>query len=403
MIPIVYITPNFTANAVRFIEALLSFHNVRPVLISQEPYSLLPSWQYSRISIARHIPDLFDSDQLLKILREIEVETGPFHRILGATEQLQVTIAEMRAALGVKGMNVETAEKFRNKSSMKLLFEESDIPCAKHAVVNNLREAQEFTKKSAYPFVLKPLAGAGSQITYRINQAPELAPVFQKHPDEKFILEEFIQGREYSLDTFSLNGKIMLQTINEYLPAPLEVMRNPWIQWRVILRKEMTGSHFDDIRQQGAKALQVLGMSTGMTHTEWFRKEDGKLAISEIAARPPGAQFMTLISRACDFDAIKSWMRLMIFETFDVPEIKYSAGAAYLRGQGQGRVVLVEGIDIVRNKYHDIITDIRVPKPGQEKTTSYEGEGFVIVRHQDATRVDDALEDIVNTVRVRYE
>jgi hypothetical protein len=43
-------------------------------------------------------------------------------------------------------------------------------------------------------------------------------------------------------------------------------------------------------------------------------------------------------SRAHDFDCPAAWARLMIFGEFEPPQRKYAAGAAYLRGQGQGRV-----------------------------------------------------------------
>lgn len=43
---------------------------------------------------------------------------------------------------------------------------------------------------------------------------------------------------------------------------------------------------------------------------------------------------------------------------------------------------------------------MRIPKPGQKKSQSYEGEGFIILRHQDSKVVESALRDIVETVRV---
>ena len=403
MTSIAYITPNFTANAVRFIESLASLTDIRLIIISQEPVELLPPWQQSRIFVSREVADVFDKWTLIKTLTELQKITGPFQRILGATEQLQVPMAEARLALGIPGMNSEAAQNFRDKARMKTLFNENNIPCAKHALAHDLETALEFARKCPYPVVAKPVAGAGSQTTYRVSNDEEMFAAFSSLGHavaEGVIIEEFIQGEEFSLDTFMLNGKILGQTINHYYPTPLEAMTNPWIQWRVILRKEHNGKAFDDIRKAGKKALDVLGMKTGLSHMEWFRRKDGTIAISEIAARPPGAQFTTLISRACDFDAIKSWAKLMIYDEPISPEIKYSCGAAYLRGQGEGRVSHVEGLSEIRAKYADIITDVRVPKPGQEKSKSYEGEGFIILRHPDSKLVEDALKEIVETVKV---
>jgi biotin carboxylase len=403
MNPIAYITPNFTANAVRFIEALASLHNIRLIIISQEPVTLLPSWQQSRISVAREVADVFDKWTLIKVLTEIQKTTGTIHRILGASEQLQVPMAEARIALGIEGMDIDTAMNFRDKSRMKMLFNENKIPCAKHGLVHDLQSAMQFIKTCPYPVVAKPVAGAGAQATFRITNDEEMHQAFSSlgHASaDGVIIEEFIQGEEFSLDTISLNGKILGQTINQYYPTPLEAMTNPWIQWRVLLRKEHNHKSFDDIRKAGKKALDILGMKTGLSHMEWFRRPDGSIAISEVAARPPGAQFTTLISRSCDFDAVRAWARLMVYEEAVTPEIQYCSGAAYLRGQGEGRVSQVDGLEKIRTKYADIITDIRIPKIGQEKSESYEGEGFVILRHPDAGVVEEALKEIVETVKV---
>jgi hypothetical protein len=403
MNPIAYITPNFTANAVRFIEALASLHDIRLIIISQEPVSLLPSWQQSRISVSREVADVFDKWTLIKVLTDLQKTTGTIQRILGATEQLQVPMAEARNALGIDGMDIETAMNFRDKSRMKMLFNENKIPCAKHGLVHDLESAIRFTKTCPYPVVAKPVAGAGAQATYRITNDEEMHHAFSAlgHASaDGVIIEEFIQGEEFSLDTISLNGKILGQTINQYYPTPLEAMSNPWIQWRVILRKEHQHKSFDDIRKAGKKALDILGMKTGLSHMEWFRRVDGSIAISEVAARPPGAQFTTLISRACDIDVVRAWARLMVYNEAVSPEIQYCSGAAYLRGQGEGRVSHVEGLESIRTKYADIITDIRIPKKGQEKSLSYEGEGFIILRHPEAHVVEEALKEIVETVKV---
>ncbi|MGB3079540.1 MAG: ATP-grasp domain-containing protein [Saprospiraceae bacterium] len=406
MTSVAYITPNFTANAVRFIDALVGLYDLRIVIISQESTSLLPPWQQSRISLSRQIPDVFNSDALTSVLAEAQKRVGPFHRLLGATEQLQVPIAEARKALGIHGMDVETAQNFRDKSRMKHLFEEAGIPCARHTLVTRIPEALAFTKKCHYPLVVKPVAGAGSQTTFRVNNDSEMQSAFQSlghKAAEGVVIEEFVQGEEFSLDTFSLNGNVLGQTINHYIPTPLECMSNPWIQWRVILRKEITGKTYDDIRTSGVKAINALGINTGLSHMEWFRRKDGSIAISEVAARPPGAQFTTLISRACDFDVVLAWLKLMIYDEVEIPKIKYSSGAAYLRGQGHGRVARITGLEAIRSKYNDIITDVRIPKRGQEASPSYEGEGFIILRHQDTKIVEDALKDIVENVRVDLE
>ena len=149
------------------------------------------------------------------------------------------------------------------------------------------------------------------------------------------------------------------------------------------------------------EAVPPVGMQTGMSHLEWFRRGVGSIAISEVAARPPGAQITTLMSRANDFDALAAWTRLMIFDEFDPPVRRYAAGAAYLRGQGQGeRIVAIHGLDQARHEIGDLVVDAKLPEIGQQASDHYEGEGFVILRHPETEVVKQALFRLISVVSV---
>jgi hypothetical protein len=178
------------------------------------------------------------------------------------------------------------------------------------------------------------------------------------------------------------------------------VLQNPWIQWCVLLPREIHDPGFDEIRDVAAKSLRVLGLDTGLAHMEWFRRRDGGVAVSEVAMRPPGAQFTTLISYAHDFDLYRAWARLLVFDEFDPPERKWAVGAAFLRGQGEGRVTAIHGLDQVQEEIGPLVVEARLPKPGQAPTGTYEGEGYVILRHHDTAVVEKALARLVSLIRV---
>jgi hypothetical protein len=168
----------------------------------------------------------------------------------------------------------------------------------------------------------------------------------------------------------------------------------------VQLPRDISGPEFDAIKQAGPRALDVLGIYTGLTHMEWFRKPGGGIAISEVAARPPGAQFTSLLSWAHDLDFYTAWARLIIFEEFQAPQRLYSAGGAYLRGQGRGRVKAVHGWDQIQRDLGPLVVEAKIPQPGQPASTSYDGEGHILIRHPDTQVVADALAAIVSKVRV---
>ncbi|HMS02944.1 MAG TPA: hypothetical protein PKE51_08215, partial [Gemmatimonadaceae bacterium] len=204
-----------------------------------------------------------------------------------------------------------------------------------------------------------------------------------------------------SLETVSIDGTAVWHSLTHYDPTPLEVLEQPWIQWCVVLPREVDDPRYDDIRAVGARALRALGMDTGVSHCEWFRRADGTVAISEIAARPPGAQITTLISRAHDIDFVRAWVTVQLFGRFDIPERKFAVGAAYLRGQGRGVVRSLDGLDTVARELGPLITDYRLPSTGQSPSGSYEGEGFVILRHPETEVVVHALRRLISTLHVR--
>ncbi len=400
---ILFVAHNFTVNAVQFIRTFTSIPDIRLGLLAQEPMHLLPQDLQSSLAAFRLLHNVYDAQELQAATQELWAKVAPVHRIIAAVEQLQLPIAQVRAQMGITGMDVETALNFRDKARMKALLREAGIPCARYRMVGHIKEAQAFVSAHGFPVVIKPPAGAGSQATFKANTPSELEQALlalQVSPTQQALLEEFVVGTEHSFDTFSLHGQPMFHSLTHYYPTPLEVMREPWIQWQVLLPREVDAPEYDDIRQYAFQTLQVLGMQTGLSHLEWFRRADGSIAISEVAARPPGAQFPTLISRACNFNALEAWARLMIFDTFQLPARQYAVGAAYLRGQGQGKVTAIHGLEQLEKEIGHLVTDAKIPAIGQPALPSYEGEGYIIIRHEETEVVRQALQRIVSTARI---
>jgi hypothetical protein len=168
----------------------------------------------------------------------------------------------------------------------------------------------------------------------------------------------------------------------------------------VLLPRDIGGPEYAGIRQVAPQALKALGLVTGLTHMEWFRRPDGSVAVSEVGARPPGAQITSMLCYAHDFDLYTAWARLMTDGTFDPPERKWAAGTVYLRGQGAGQVRAVHGLDALPPGVASLVVDSRLPRAGQPSSGSYEGDGYITIRHPDTEVVTAALKTLVSTVRV---
>lgn len=404
---VVFVAPFALESTLRFVRAAAALPGVHLTVICQEPAAAFrakageaASRQFSAVLQCQ---DVHDPRLLEATVREAAAGAGgSVDALIGILEPLQVPLAKVRERLRIPGMDSAEAQRFRDKAHMKDSLRAAGLPCARHALATDAATAMAFARETL-PLVAKPPAGAGAKDTFRVERLEELEAWLRAHPPSAaspLLLEEFVQGEEFSFDSVSVGGKHLMHSISQYAPTPLQVMESPWIQWTVMLPRDISGPEFEDIHAAGAKALDVLGMVTGMTHMEWFRRADGSIAISEVAARPPGAQFTSLISHAYGKDMYSAWAELVCFDRFDVPERQFSTGAAYLRGQGTGRVAQVHGIAQAKEELGDLIIEAKIPAAGQPKSSSYEGEGYVILKDPDTARVADGLRRVVQILQV---
>jgi hypothetical protein len=181
----------------------------------------------------------------------------------------------------------------------------------------------------------------------------------------------------------------------------LKVIENPWMQYCVLLPRDMVKGPIAKFKSVNARALSALGMETGLSHMEWFLQKDGSPIISEVGARPPGVNIMPMMSLAHDVDMWEKWAELMVHDKWELPEREYAVGCAFLRAQGRGGTIVdVTGLEETQAQVGDLVAQSKLPRKGQARSSHYEGDGFVIVRHPDTETVVAALKTIITTVRV---
>jgi biotin carboxylase len=403
MVVAVFVAPYLLETTERFVEAAAQVPGVDLALVTSEPVAALPA--ALRHSLAGHwrVDDAMDAGQIASAVQGLAGQVGPAERILAILEQLQVPVAKVREHLGIAGMDVATAHNFRDKAQMKSVLRAAGVPCARHRLVASAADAREFAADVGFPIVVKPPAGAGAKSTFRLDRVQDLDTWLQAAPpsaSQVALMEEFLTGEEGSYDSVMVDGKVVWHSISDYRPTPLEVLRNPWIQWVVHMRREIDGPEYAGIREMAPIALRTLGLQTGLTHMEWFRRPDGSVAFSEVAVRPPGAQISSMLNYTHDFDIYRAWAELMVFDRFDPPERRWSVGTVYLRGQGAGVVQGVHGVDALPDAVRSIVVEARLPRPGQPSGGGYEGDGWIIVRDRQTAVVESALRQILSGVRV---
>lgn len=414
MTHVVFIAPLFLETTNRYVEGFAKIDNITLSVISQDPESSIPRALKPRVAGHYRVSDTLDARELTAATRALGKGIGKVDRLVGVLEQLQIPMAEVRDTLGIEGINGDVARNFRDKDRMKDVLRAADVPVAKSGLATSPDALRKFIDQVGYPIIVKPQAGLGTRATYRITSKEDLDALEKQgvrpSAQEPLQCEQFVIAREHTCETVTVRGKPVWRSGSRYFPTPLEVIENPWIQYCVLIPREPDLPEFEKFAPINKAALDALfgsssqsAAGTSLTHMEWFLQEDGSALVNEVGARPPGVQLMPLMSIAHETDFFSDWARLMAVEEFSPKTRKWSAGAAFFRGQGRGeRIVAVEGVEKAVAEAGDALVELRTPKVGMARASGYEGEGRALVKAATTEGAKKALLSLIQNVQVRY-
>ncbi len=386
---VLMISPGYPAEMPRFTEGLAAV-GARVLGVGDQPREALPSVARRALSAYLKTSSLWDESAVV-------AEVG---RWLGATvldrieclwEPGMLLAARLREALGVAGLDLEQTIPFRDKERMKQVLDAAGIRTPRHASAKTAGECREAAERIGFPLVVKPIAGAGSADTHRVDSGAELEAVLLslRHVAEVSV-EEYVEGEEHTFDTISAGGKILFHSVSWYRPKPIVGRSVEWISPQTVCLRDVDARELEPGRDMGRKVLRALGFESGFTHMEWFRTPSGEAVFGEIAARPPGARSVDLMNYASDIDTFRGWAEAVCCGTLSVPVTRrFNSAVIFKRAQGSGRIVRIEGMERLRAEFGDWIVSadlLPLGAPRRDWKQTLLSDGSVVVRHPDLAR-----------------
>ncbi|MFN7959741.1 MAG: ATP-grasp domain-containing protein [Thermoanaerobaculia bacterium] len=353
--------------------------------VGDMPEAALPKEAREALSAYLQVPSLWDEALVIEAVRR-----HPAARALDQVECLwepgMLLAARLREALGLPGMSVAQTLPFRDKEKMKLALDAAGIRTPHHARATSAMEVREAAARIGFPLIVKPIAGAGSADTHRVEDAAQLERVLaQTRHVAEVSVEEYIDGEEYTFDTLSAHGQVLYFNLAWYRPRPLIQRTVEWISPQTITLRDVDSPLLAGGREMGLQVLKALGFETGFTHMEWFRKPDGEAVFGEIGARPPGARSTELMNYGCDIDVYTGWAEVACHHRFSQPIVRrYNSAVIFKRAQGQGRIRRIEGLERLLSRYGDFIVSVDLLPLGAPRRNWLQtllSDGHVILRH----------------------
>ena len=244
-----------------------------------------PAGDYPGLDIADKTYD-YDIRDIANILR-IAIKEKIEGVVTDQTDIPVRTAAYIAEKLNLPGIGYEVSKIFTDKFLMKEKCRMAGIDIKKYAVADDVREAIKFCSKINFPVVIKPLNNQGSRGVYKIFNNNDLSRYFQiaqnYSSSKNVLIEEFIDGHEFIVDSLCLNHKY-----NNLLIGDTYFFN---FKNRFIPNMRFFPSIFDKhikerIIELDKKIIELFGLKDGITFAEYIIEEKtGKIYLIEIGAR----------------------------------------------------------------------------------------------------------------------
>ena len=385
---VVMLSPGYPAEMAFFTRGLAAV-GARVIGVGDQPPHALPSVAREALAHYEHV-SLSDEGAVLTALHGL-ARHARIDQVECLWEPYMILAARIREVFGLPGMTVEQTVPFRDKERMKQVLDAAGIRTPWHVSTTTVAGVWDAAERIGFPLIVKPIAGAGSADTYRIDSVQELAEVLPllRHVPELSV-EEFVDGEELTYDTVCANGHVLFENVLWYRPRPLQMRMHEWVSPVSISLRDLTVPDIQGGRQMGADVLAALGFNAGFTHMEWYRKADGEVVFGEIGARPPGARVVDMMNYATDGDLYVGWAEAVVHGRMQQLERHYNVGSIFKRAHGAGRITHVEGLDRLLAEFGDavaVVDLLPVGAPRRDWRSSVIGDGMIVVRHPEFQRV----------------
>jgi biotin carboxylase len=289
----------------------------RVLLVTREKLAQEP-WPREAIDEMFFMPDLAKQPDMIYaiayMMRGMSVD-----QIVPLDDYDVLTAAELREHFRLPGLGVTHGRYFRDKLAMRTQARRIGLPVPEFTPIFNYDQLRAFMDRVAPPWVMKPRAEAGAMGIKKVYSAEEVWRWLDRLGDGQsyFLLEQFVPGRVYHVDSIVSEGEVVLATPHEYAQPPLNVAHEGGVFVTRTMRRDSPDAQA--ILALNGQMIAGFGMARGVAHTEFIRAEDGRFYFLETAARVGGANIEELVAAAVGVNLWAEWARLETAYAFGEP------------------------------------------------------------------------------------
>lgn len=314
--------------------------------------------------------------------------------VTAATDKPLVMMARIAEKYGFPFYSVETAQWSTDKFQMKHRFELGDVPHAQGRLISKVEEAEELI----FPVIVKPRDNSGSRGVKLCRNAAELktsiAEALENSKLDTVLVEEFIEGLEYSIEGLHYNGKseVIQFTEKKTTEFPYNVElghKQP---------ANLTDAQKESIRKIVAKIGKAMNFVNCPSHTE-LKINDRGIFVIETSPRLGGDYITsTLTPLSSGINIEDQLLHIAMGESVDTQtgRVEKASGVHFFcLPEGSVEKIDIQAFEEAKHwtGIYSLNLKLNVGDEVHQITSSLNRYGELIIKAENRTELDEMMAD----------
>lgn len=269
---------------------------------------------------------IVEKEQILEVCREKQIDGI----CTIASDVAAPTVAYVAEKMGLVGNSYEVALRANNKYLMRQAFSVGGIPCPAYNKITSYEQLN--IEAFRLPLIVKPTDRSGSLGITKVERLEDLhnalETALQCSFKQEAIIEEYVEGREISVEFISCQGKHYPLQITDKVTTGAP----HFVELEHHQPSDLSEKQYLKIYDLTKSALIALGVTNGASHSEYKITKDGRIYVMEIGARM-GGDFIgsDLVQLSTGYDYLKGVIDVAL-GNFEEPEFgaRHFAGVYFL-------------------------------------------------------------------------
>lgn len=298
--------------------------------------------------------DIVNPHAVLSLIREKDIKLDA--AMCFSAEIALRTVATLNDSLGLKGLSMKEVLVATDKAAQRQILKDSGLPTPNFVEITTGYD-ESILDSIQLPVVIKPTDNAGSRGVCLVRDINELKSkigesIKQSMFDAKVVVEEFVPGIEFTVESLIINGKVYVLGISE----KKKPVNNYTVSVELFYNSPFVEEKWRDIESVVTPFLINCGFNNTITHTEViYSYRDHLFYVVETTVRSGGFHiFDKILPHITGLDIIGITIDALLEKNPDLPCCERKSAILGFFYNNKGRI---EDINIMKEV---------VPKDGCE-------------------------------------